>query len=103
YYMMAYEDFTATSCPSTGIFEELIIHGASSMHADDQQIFAQTFNRKNLLKAYANGESKIRLVTRQLGDDGQYRPVETTDYFIKTSSSDDVLVITLCENLPLEN
>ncbi len=103
YYMMAYEDFTATSCPSTGIFEELIIHGASSMHPDDQQIFAQTFNRKNLLKAYANGESKIRLITRQLGDDGQYRPVETTDYFIKTSSSDDVLVITLCENLPLEN
>ncbi|MDE5792647.1 MAG: EAL domain-containing protein [Oscillospiraceae bacterium] len=100
YYMMAYEDFTATACPSTGIFEELIIHGASSMHPDDQEIFAQTFNRINLLKAYADGKSKIRLVTRQLGDDGKYRPVETTDYFIKNSSSDDILVITLCENLP---
>ncbi|MDE5771594.1 MAG: EAL domain-containing protein [Ruminococcus sp.] len=102
FYMMAYQDFSSTSCPSTGIFDELILHGASSMHPDDQKIFADTFNRNNLLNAYKNGKSEVRLITRQLGDDGIYRRVETTDYFLKSDSSNDVLVITLCDNLPDE-
>lgn len=100
YYMMAYKDFTSTGCPSTGIFDELIMHGASSMHPDDQSVFTDTFQRENLLKAYSEGKTEVRLVTRQLGDDGYYRRVETTDYFVKSDSSNDVLVITLCENLP---
>lgn len=99
YYMMAYEDFTSTSCPSTGIFDELIQHGAASMHPDDQAIFAETFDRQNLLREHAAGKSMVRAVTRQLGDDGCYRRVETADYFVKSDSSEDVLVITLCENL----
>lgn len=100
FYMMTYENFTSTGCPSTGVFDDLIVHGASSMHPDDQQIFADTFNRQNLLKAYNEGKDQVRLTTKQLGDDGVYRRVETTDYFIKSPSVDDVLVITLCDNLP---
>lgn len=99
FYMMAYQDFSSTGCPSTGVFDELIIHGAASMHPEDQEIFAATFERNNLLKAYADGKSEVRIVTRQLGDDGCYRRVETTDYFVKSASSDDILVITLCDNL----
>ena len=99
FYMMAYENFTTTSCPSTGVFDELIVHGASSMHPDDREIFATTFNRQRLIEAYQNGTQTLRLVTRQLGDDGVYRRVETVDYFVKSNYSDDVLAITLCENL----
>lgn len=102
FYMMAYENFTATSCPSTGLFDELIVHGASSMHPEDQEIFAATFNRERLIREYKSGTETIRLVTRQLGDDGIYRRVETVDYFVKSNYSDDVLAITLCENLPDE-
>lgn len=98
FYMMAYENFTSTSCPSTGVFDELIIHGASSMHPEDQTIFAETFSRQNLLKAYSEGRSEVGLITRQIGDDGVYRSVETVDYFVKSESSDDLLVISLCEN-----
>lgn len=98
FYMMAYENFTSTSCPSTGVFDELIMHGASTMHPDDQQSFAETFARENLLKAHADGKPEVRLTTRQIGDDGVYRRVETVDYFVKSESSDDVLVISLCEN-----
>ncbi len=98
FYMMAYENFTSTSCPSTGVFDELIMHGASTMHPDDQQSFAETFARENLLKAHADDKPEVRLTTRQIGDDGVYRRVETVDYFVKSESSDDVLVITLCEN-----
>ncbi|MCM1309189.1 MAG: PAS domain-containing protein, partial [Butyrivibrio sp.] len=69
------------------------------MHPDDQNAFKQTFDRLNLLKARKNGEKWVSLVTRQIGGDGVYRRVETTDYFVKNPSSDDVLVISLCHNL----
>lgn len=100
YYMMAYEDFTAKTCPSTGVFDELIIHGAESMHPDDREIFSKTFDRKKLIEDHRAGKQVIRLVTRQLGDDGIYRRVESADYFVRSSYSDDVIAITLCDNLP---
>lgn len=102
FYMMTYEHFSSTGCPSTGVFDELIQHGASSMHPEDQDIFAETFDRQNLLKAHADGMPNVRLITRQLGDDGVYRRVQTTDHFVKSPSSSDVLVITLCSNIPDE-
>lgn len=99
FYMMAYENFTSKKCPSTGVFEEVIRCGASTMHPEDQQLFYHTFCIKNQLEAYHRGEKTIRLVTRQKGDDGVYRRVETTNYFVKNPSSEDVLVISLNHNL----
>lgn len=99
FYMMAYENFSSQSCPSTGVFEELIQHGASTMHPEDQELFRSTFSIENLMAAYERGEKYVRVVTRQLGDDGIYRRVETSDYFVKNPSVDDVLVIALCHNL----
>lgn len=99
FYMMTIEHFTASTCPSAGIFDELIEHGTATMHDEDKQLFAETFNRMNLLKAHAEGKPYVRIITRQFGDDGICRRVETTDYFVKSPSSEDVLVITLCENL----
>lgn len=102
YYMIAYQNFTAKRCSSTGIFDELIAHGTSTMYPDDKQAFATAFDRLNLLKAHSNGKTEIRLISRQLGDDGIYRRVETTVYFVKSPSSEDILTITLCDNLPDE-
>lgn len=99
FYMMAYDSFSSTSCPSTGVFEELIAHGASTMHPDDQEAFRTTFSIVNQMAAYQNGEKSVRLITRQMGDDGIYRRVETTNFFVKNPSVDDVLVISLCDNL----
>lgn len=99
YYMMAYENFTSTSCTSTGVFEELIAHGASTMHPEDSQVFLDTFCIENQMNAYKKGDKSISLVTRQMGDDGVYRKVETVNYFVKNPSVDDVLVITMCHNL----
>ena len=99
FYMMAYDNFTSHSCPSTGVFDELIAHGASTMHPDDQELFRTTFRIDNLLAAHDRGEKSVSVITRQLGDDGIYRRVETTDYFVKNPSVDDVLVIALCQNL----
>ena len=100
FYMMAYQNFSRTSCPSTGVFDDLIAHGKTTMHPEDQEIFASTFDRKKLINDYNNGIKEVRLVTRQMGDDGIYRRVETTDYFVKSNYSNDIIAITLCDNLP---
>ena len=99
YYMMAYENFTRQSCPAAGQFDELIAAGAASMHPEDQELFRTTFSTSNLMAAYRRGERCVGVVTRQMGDDGVYRRVDTTDYFVKNPSADDVLVIALCHNL----
>ena len=99
YYMMAYENFSAKSCPSTGVYDELIAHGASTMHPEDQELFSSTFTIQNQMDKYNKGDKYIRVVTRQIGDDGIYRKVETVNYFVKNPSSEDVLVITLCQNI----
>ena len=99
YYAMTYKNFTSTNCPSTGIFDELIVHGAKSMHPDDSEIFSATFSRANLLELHKKGERMICLTTRQLGDDGIYRKVETVDCFVNSRYTNDVIAITLCENL----
>ncbi|MCM1133353.1 MAG: EAL domain-containing protein [Ruminococcus flavefaciens] len=99
YYMMTRENFSATSCPSTGTFDELIMHGAESMHPDDRELFSTTFSIPNLKSAYERGEKFVKVITQQLGDDGIYRKVETTDIFVKNPSVDDILIITLCQNI----
>jgi EAL domain-containing protein (putative c-di-GMP-specific phosphodiesterase class I) len=99
FYMMAYDNFSSTSCPASGTFDDLIAHGTSTMHPEDQDIFAATFCRQNLLKAYEDGKNVVKTVTRQIGDDGIYRKVETMDFFVKSPAVDDILVISLCDNL----
>ncbi len=99
YYMMVYENFSSQQCDASGSFDELICHGASTMLPEEQELFATTFSIPSLTAAYKKGEKSVTLITHQIGDDGIYRKVETTDYFVKNPSSDDVLVITLCQNL----
>ena len=99
FYMMTYEHFTSRSCPSTGTVDDLIAHGAGSMHPEDRERWYNMFCRENQLKLYQEGKKEFHLVTRQIGDDGIYRRVETSNYFVKSSASEDVLVISLCNNI----
>ncbi len=99
YYMMTYENYTATSCVSAGAFDECIEHAKMTMHPDDRERFANTFCVENQLAAYHRGDKYISLIVKQLGDDGIYRNVEVTNYFVKNPSSEDVLVISLNHNL----
>lgn len=99
FYMMAYENFSTRSCPSTGVYTELIVHGASTMHPEDKQLFIDTFDLKDQIEAYNDGQRARAVVTRQLGDDGVYRRVETTNYYVKNPSADDILAITLSRSL----
>ncbi len=98
FYMMAYEDFTSRSCPSTGTIDDLIEHGTRSMHPDDRERWNAMFCRENQLRLYREGKKEFHMITRQIGDDGVYRKVETSNYFVKSPATDDVLIISLCNN-----
>ena len=69
------------------------------MHPEDRMLFKTTFNRQSQIDKFRSGAKSISVVTRQCGDDGIYRRVQTTNYFVKNPDVDDVLVITLCQNL----
>jgi len=99
YYMMTYENYTSKSCAASGTFDECIGHAASTLHPDDREIFIKTFCVENQLAVYNRGERCLKLITRQKGDDGVYRRVETSNYFVKNDSVKDVLVISLNQNL----
>jgi hypothetical protein len=94
FYMMAYENFSNTSCPSTGVYTELIEEAAMTMHPDDREIFASAFDRNSQIEACKNGDTRRGVVTRQKCDDGIYRAVETTNFYVKNPSSDDILAVT---------
>lgn len=102
FYMMTYDNFTSTSCPSTGSVDDLIEHGAQSMHPEDRDLWKKTFCRENQLKLHEEGKTQFHLITWQIGDDGIYRKVKTSNYFVKSPASDDILVISLCNNIDEE-
>lgn len=99
FYMMAYDNYSSTSCPSTGIYSELIAHAATTIHPDDRHIFEEAFSMENHYAAYDRGEKYIKAYLRQMGDDGNYHRVEMTDYFVKNPSVDDILVVTVSQIL----
>lgn len=98
FYMMTYENFTSKGCPSTGTIDDLIAHGTMSMHPEDRERWNAMFCRENQLRLYRDGKKEFHMVTRQIGDDGIYRRVETSNYFVRSPASKDVLVISLCNN-----
>ncbi len=103
FYMMVYDNFSTKSCPSTGVYDELIQHGAATMHPDDRELFSKTFDVTDQINSYLKGDRTRRVVTRQLGDDGVYRRIETTNYYVKNPLSDDILAVTLSKALIDDN
>lgn len=99
YYMVCYSNFTTTECAASGSFDELITMGTSTIHPEDKHIFANAFKRENLLEAFSKGETKVSVHVRQMGDDGIYRMVETTDYLVKSPHVDDIIVINLSRTI----
>ena len=99
YYMMAYENFSTKTVASSGTYGDLIAGGALSMHPEDRELFTRTFSVENQMEAIARGEQHIKVVTRQLGDDGIYRRIETTNYYVNNPYVDDVFAVTLSRSI----
>ena len=99
YYMMEYKNFTQRSCAASGVYEDMVYEASLTMHREDRDQFRQMFSIAGLMAAHRRGEKLVRHVVRQKGNDGVYRKLEMTNYFVKSPSSSDVLNISLCHNI----
>lgn len=97
--MVEYEHFDAKKAPEEGIFDELIEIGIETMHPDFKREFQNKFSRENLIKGFASGQKEVYMEHRQMGDDGQYHWTNTRVMQVDNPFNDDVLEITLCQNI----
>lgn len=95
YYVMSEQTLISSRIPKAGIFDDLTKSGYKIRKGMDMELFQEKFSRKNLMDAYYCGEKKVSIITRMKLDDGIYRKVETTDYFVKNPASPDILVVGL--------
>ena len=102
YKIIEYTSFTTKKADISGIFDDLIKVGMSTVDPEHKQVFYDTFSRDSLLKAFSRGEPSVVLDIRQLGDDGIYRWIKTSVIFIKNQENDDVIQITLSRPIALE-
>lgn len=95
YYMLEYERFATKKAAETGIFDDLIMVGASTVDPDFREEFIRRFSRDALLEAFSRGELQVNMEMRQLGDDGQYHWNFTQVIRIFSPYTDDVLQVTM--------
>jgi diguanylate cyclase (GGDEF)-like protein/PAS domain S-box-containing protein len=102
YKIIEYTSFSTKKADVSGIFDDLINVGMSTIDPVHKQLFYNTFSRDSLLQAFSRGEASVVLDVRQLGDDGIYRWIKTSVIFIKNQENDDVIEITLSRPITLE-
>lgn len=99
YSMLNYEHFTTKKADEKGVFDELIVVGASTVPEEDREKFVETFSREQLIQAFESGKSKVDLEHRQVGDDGIIRWMLTQVIFVKSGPEDDLYDITLVTDI----
>ncbi len=99
YYMISYENFLNHCADDVGVFDELIIAGASSVPEPYHQQFIDMFSRDRLIQAYNEGKKYVYLEHQQMSDDGEIHWVSTNVMFMKNPYTGDLLEITLSRQI----
>ncbi len=77
YHMVEYDNYHNKTAGYSGVFDDLIEAGASTIHPDHRQTFIETFSRESQLKAFESGENEINLDSKQMTENGEYCWVHT--------------------------
>ncbi len=99
YHMVNYDRFLNKSAANEGVFDELIAVGASTVPDTYRESFRKTFSRKNLLKAHADGKKDVYLEHQQYDENGGLHWVSTHVMFTENPYNDDILEITMSQNI----
>lgn len=99
YTMLNYDNYTTKKAKPCGIYDELVEAGISTIPDDQKQIFKETFNRENVIKAYNNGEKSVQLEHQQWGDDGVLRWIDTNCIFVPNEIDGSLCTITLAHDI----
>ena len=102
YYMLEYERFTTKRAEETGVYDDLIRVGASTIPSEiHREQFLRMFGRENVMQAFENGKQQLCLRHLQMGDDGITRWIETRMQF-KGCACGEVLAVTLSRQIDNE-
>ncbi len=99
YHMVSYDRFLNQGAELSGNFDELIDIGESSVPDIHKESFRNAFSRESLLKAYAEGKKDVYLDHQQYDDNGVVHWVSTHVMFTENPYNDDILEITLSQNI----
>ncbi len=99
YHMISYDRYLNQSAEYEGIFDELIQVGISSVPDSHKDSFRNAFSRASLLKAYEQGKKDVYLEHQQYDDKGEVHWISTHVLFTENPYNEDVLEITLSQNI----
>ncbi len=99
YRLMGEESFITQGDEITGVFDEVInIHRAKVVE-QHREIYYNTFSRKALLRAHAEGKKSVYLEYQQCDEEGVPHWLGTHTMFTENPYSSDVTEITLSQNI----
>ncbi len=99
YQMISYDRYLNQAAEYEGVFDELIEVGVNSVPDSHKNNFRNAFCRESLLKAYAEGKKDVYLEHQQYDDKGEVHWISTHVMFSDNPYNDDVLEITLSQNI----
>ncbi len=99
YHMVSYDNYITQGAKMEGNFDELIEVGVASVPDSHKKIFRKSFSRESLLKAYVQGKRDVYLEHQQYDDNGVAHWIATHVIFTENPYNDDVLEITLSQNI----
>ncbi len=82
-----------------GVFSEVIAYHASRVAESYREAYCNAFTREALIQAYTDGKKSVYLEYQQLGDDGELHWLATHTMFVDNPYSDDILEITIIQNI----
>ncbi len=98
YYMISHEHFINKEA-FEGVFDEVIDYHANHVLAKHKESYLNTFSRKALIKAYEEGKRSVYLEYQQADDNGEYHWLATHTMFTDNPYNDDILEITIIQNI----
>ncbi len=99
YHMVNYDHFLNQTAANEGVFDELIAIGASTVPDSSREAFKKAFFRENLIKAYSEGKKDVYLEHQQYDEQGELHWVSTHVMFTDNPYNDDILEITMSQNI----
>lgn len=99
YHMISYDRYLNQAAEYNGNFDELINVGINSVPDSHKEKFKNAFSRKSLLAAYKKGKKDVYLEHQQYDDNGALHWISTHVIFTDNPYNDDILEITLSQNI----
>ncbi len=98
YYYFNYEHFINQESQE-GVFDEVINYHGGLVSEEHREIYYNTFSRKALIQAYKEGKKSVYLEYQQADDNGEYHWLATHTMFVENPYSDDIMEITISQNI----